>query len=96
MQLPRDGLGVLAPAVAVAADAPNPKNTVFEPAFKTRYWQLPPLFPEICTGVGDGLAAVITTVFPVGVNGALTDMIILVLVALLQVERPLLLEHFEH
>lgn len=75
MQLPRDGLGVLAPAVAAVAVVPNPKNTVFEPEFKTRYWQLPPLFPEICTGVGDGLAAVITTVFPVGVNGALTDII---------------------
>jgi hypothetical protein len=59
-------------AVAAVLLAPNPINTVTRPALITLYWLPPRVLETACTGVGAVVAAVKTTVLPLGVKGALT------------------------
>ena len=53
-------------AVALAAVFPTPRYTITEPEFCTRYWFAAVVEDAACTGVGAELAAVKTTVLPIG------------------------------
>ena len=54
--------------VALVDVFPNPKNTTTLPLLIIRYWLPPSVLERACTGVGDEVAAVKTTVLPSGVN----------------------------